>query len=131
MMNDAQRGHSMRLLAGVDEVGRGPLAGPVVVAVVVFDPVQSASSMWRDSKSLSARKREQLAEAIIAHAVAWRVVFVGVDIIDRLNILKATHYGMSRVLDTLNVAPDQVLVDGRDKPKNSPTDPGDYRRGCH
>ena len=98
-------------LAGVDEVGRGPLAGPVVAAVVVLDPRAPIRGL-RDSKLLSPRQRVRLARLIRAQAVAWAVGRVGPARIDTDNVLQATWRAMRRALGRLAVEPGLVLVDG-------------------
>ena len=98
-------------LAGVDEVGRGPLAGPVVAAVVVLDPRAPIGGL-RDSKLLSPRQRVRLARLIRAQAVAWAVGRVGPARIDTDNVLQATWRAMRRALGRLAVEPGLVLVDG-------------------
>jgi ribonuclease HII len=103
----------LRRVAGVDEAGRGPMAGPVVAAAVVLDPSDTAS-WWgelRDSKLLSVRVRERLAEAIRRDAEVG-VGVVGPDVIDDVGIVVATCRAMRRALEGLCPAPDQVLVDG-------------------
>ncbi|MFC7300754.1 ribonuclease HII [Cognatiluteimonas weifangensis] len=89
------------LIAGVDEAGRGPLAGPVVVAAVAFAPGRTPVNGLDDSKQLSAERREALYPRIVARALAWRIVFVEVEEIDRVNIFQATLLGMRRALDGL------------------------------
>ena len=101
-----------RLLVGVDEVGRGPLAGPVVAAAVVFPAGQKAIRGLRDSKVLPPEKRERLAAVIRARAIAVGVGAASVHEIDRLNIRRATILAMRRALDRLALAPHEVLVDG-------------------
>jgi len=101
--------------AGVDEAGRGPLAGPVVVAAVIL-PDQYDLEYLDDSKRLSARKREWLAPQVEAQAVAFSVVFVEVGEIDRVNILQATLNGMQRAVKKLEPAPGLVLIDGNRAP---------------
>ncbi len=100
-------------VAGVDEAGRGPLAGPVVCAAVIL-PVEEEKliSGVDDSKKLSAKRRERLAEQIKAAARAYCVVEVGEDVIDEINILQATRLGMKRAVEGLSVLPDFVLTDG-------------------
>ena len=98
-------------LAGVDEVGRGPLAGPVVAAVVVLDPRAPIGGL-RDSKLLSPRQRVRLARVIRAQAVAWAVGRVGPARVDTDNVLQATWRAMRRALGRLTVEPGLVLVDG-------------------
>jgi ribonuclease HII len=98
-------------LAGVEEVGRGPLAGPVVAAVVVLDPRAPIGGL-RDSKLLSPRQRVRLARVIRAQAVAWAVGRVGPARVDTDNVLQATWRAMRRALGRLAVEPGLVLVDG-------------------
>lgn len=100
--------------AGVDEVGRGPLAGPVVAAAVVFASIRPAG--LRDSKKLSAKRREVLATEIKAVALAWGIGRASVAEIDRLNILRASHLAMQRAVAALPAAPAVVLVDGNRLP---------------
>ena len=99
------------LIAGVDEAGRGPLAGPVVAAAVILDPEQPIFGLT-DSKRLSAHKREQLAGEIYEKSMAWAVCRAEVDEIDNLNILQASLLAMRRAVLALTVQPDVVLVDG-------------------
>ena len=101
--------------AGVDEAGRGPLAGPVVVAAVILPDNYELTSL-DDSKRLSARKRELLAPQIEDQAVAFSVQFVEVDEIDRVNILQATMNGMQRAVEALDPAPERALIDGNRAP---------------
>lgn len=103
------------LLAGVDEAGRGPLAGPVVVAAVIL-PQQYTLESLDDSKRLSVLKREQLAPEIENQAIASAVVFVGVEDIDLLNILQATMTGMRRAVEKLHPAPSRAMIDGNRAP---------------
>jgi len=98
-------------LCGVDEAGRGPLAGPVVAAAVMLDPGQPIDGL-RDSKKLGAAARERLADAIRARAAAWCVAEASVAEIDQLNILQATLLAMQRAVAGLGRAPDDVWVDG-------------------
>ena len=100
-----------RLIAGVDEAGRGPLAGPVLAAAVILDPARPITGL-ADSKTLSAARREQLASEIRARALAWALGRAEVEEIDRLNILQAALLAMQRAVAALPVVPDQVLVDG-------------------
>jgi ribonuclease HII len=97
--------------AGVDEAGRGPLAGPVCAAAVILDPANSPAGIG-DSKQLSAARREQLALEIKRSAIAWAVSFVEVAEIDRINILQASLLAMRRALGALAVKPVLALVDG-------------------
>ena len=103
-------------LCGVDEAGRGPLAGPVVAAAVMLDPDRRIEGL-RDSKKLSAKARDRLADEIRAHAIAWCVAEASVEEIDRLNILHATMLAMQRAVEGLGRAPDDVWVDGNRCPK--------------
>jgi ribonuclease HII len=101
------------LLAGVDEVGRGPLAGPVVACAVIMPPGERAIRGVDDSKRLTPPIRERLAERIRARAVALGVGAASVREIDRLNIYHASTLAMRRALRRLTVAPDHVVIDGR------------------
>ena len=98
-------------IAGVDEAGRGPLAGPVVAAAVILDPARPISGL-ADSKTLTPARRETLALQIQAQALAWALGAAGVEEIDRLNILQATLLAMRRAIEALPVYPELVLVDG-------------------
>jgi len=104
------------LTAGVDAAGRGPLAGPVVVAAVILDPLHRINGL-RDSKILTADRRETLAERIRERAVAFSVVAIDVVDIDRLNIFHATMLGMMRALAALAPVPELALIDGNRVPK--------------
>jgi ribonuclease HII len=95
----------------VDEVGRGPLAGPVVAAAVILDPTAPIDGL-RDSKLLTFRQRRRLAREIRVHALAWAVGRVGPQRIDTVNVLQATWYAMRAALARLRVPPGLVLVDG-------------------
>jgi ribonuclease HII len=106
------------LEAGVDEAGRGPLAGPVVVAAVIL-PVNYELESLDDSKRLSAVKRERLSPLIEAQAIAFAVEFVEVDEIDRVNILQATLNGMKRAVEKLDPAPHRAMIDGNRSPQLS------------
>jgi ribonuclease HII len=99
------------MICGVDEAGRGPLAGPVYAAAVILDPSRPIVGLG-DSKKLSARKRERLALEIRANACAWAVAEATVEEIDRLNILQATLLAMARAVAALAPQPLEVLVDG-------------------
>ena len=103
------------LEAGVDEAGRGPLAGPVVVAAVIL-PTNYKLDSLDDSKRLTALKRERLAPQIESQAVAYAVEFVEIDEIDQVNILQATMNGMQRAVENLNPAPQRALIDGNRAP---------------
>ncbi|AAZ96752.1 ribonuclease H [Thiobacillus denitrificans ATCC 25259] len=98
-------------LCGVDEAGRGPLAGPVVAAAVMLDPKRPIKGL-RDSKKLTPAARERLADEIRARALAWCVAEASVAEIDRLNILHATMLAMQRAVAGMSHAPDDVWVDG-------------------
>lgn len=101
----------MTLVCGVDEAGRGPLAGPVFAAAVILDGARPIAGI-ADSKKLSASRREALALEIRAHALAWAVDSASVEEIDALNILQASLLAMRRAVEKLPVTPQQVLVDG-------------------
>ena len=96
---DLTVGPGAQCIAGVDEAGRGPLAGPVVVAAVVFVPGRTPINGLADSKQLTAQRREVLYELIVERALAWHVVAIEVEEIDRINILQATLIGMRRALE--------------------------------
>lgn len=106
----------LRLVAGVDEVGRGPLAGAVVAAAVILDPENPIVGL-ADSKKLSAKKREALDLEIRSKALAWSLGRAEVEEIDHLNILQASFLAMQRALEGLAVQPDHVLIDGNRCPK--------------
>ena len=103
------------LLAGVDEAGRGPLAGPVVAAAVILDPRQPIAGL-ADSKKLTARRRERLYDEICAKALCCSIAQASVAEIDRLNILQATLLAMQRAVAGLRLPPAKVLVDGNRLP---------------
>jgi len=103
------------LVAGVDEAGRGPLAGPVVAAAVILDDLKPITGL-ADSKTLSARQRERLSEAIHARALCFSVAQASVEEIDQLNILQATLLAMRRAVMGLRLKPNKVLVDGNRLP---------------
>ncbi len=103
-------------VAGVDEAGRGPLAGPVSVAAVILDPLRPIDGL-DDSKRLSERRREALYPLIIERALAWRIEFVEADEIDALNILQATMTGMRRALAGLSPCAGHALIDGNRIPQ--------------
>jgi len=102
-------------ICGVDEAGRGPIAGPVFAAAVVLDPGAPIRGL-RDSKLLAAARREVLSEAIRARARAWHVAWATVEEIDRLNILGATMLAMQRAVEGLGFLPEETLVDGNRLP---------------
>ena len=101
--------------AGVDEAGRGPLCGPVCVAACILDPENPVHGI-NDSKKLTEKKRDALFDEIKEKALAYRIVFVGPDIIDRDNILNATMGGMKQAVEELDIVPNLVLVDGNRVP---------------
>lgn len=103
-------------IAGVDEVGRGCLAGPVVAAAVILDPNRPIKGL-RDSKKLSAKKRDELAQEIKEKALSWSVAAMGPEVIDKINILQATLEAMKAAVEKLPVEPDFVQVDGNKLPK--------------
>ncbi|MBK7616028.1 MAG: ribonuclease HII [Vitreoscilla sp.] len=107
--------HVTGLLAGVDEAGRGPLAGPVVAAAVILDELKPIKGL-KDSKVLSAKKREALFDEIRAKALCCCIAEASVDEIDQLNILNATMLAMRRAVEGLRLPPAKVLVDGNRLP---------------
>jgi len=107
------------LVAGVDEAGRGPLAGPVCVAAVILDPARPIDGL-DDSKQLSERRREALYPLIVERSLAWRIEFVEAEEIDALNILQATLLGMRRAVAALSPAAEHALVDGNRVPDGMP-----------
>ena len=122
-----------KLLAGTDEVGRGPLAGPVVAAAVILDPDNPIEGL-ADSKKLSEKKREILFDEIKAKALSWSIARASVEEIDEINILHASLLAMKRSIEQLSISPEYVLVDGNRCPKISiPSEPvikGDSRVAC-
>lgn len=111
------------LVAGVDEVGRGPLCGPVVTAAVILDPARPIEGL-NDSKKLSEARREALFDEICEKAVAWCIARAEVEEIDQLNILHATMLAMQRAVDGLSVTPRLALIDGNRCPQlNVPSAP--------
>lgn len=110
---------SPQRVAGVDEAGRGPLAGPVSVAAVILDPRRPIEGL-NDSKKLSEARREALYPLIVERALAWRIEFVEADEIDRLNILQATLTGMQRAIEALSPAATFARIDGNRLPKSLP-----------
>ena len=105
------KGYPYKFVAGVDEVGRGPLAGPVVAAAVILDPARPIAGL-ADSKALSEKRREALFEEIRDKALCWALGRAEVEEIDRINILQATMLAMRRAVAALDPAPVHVLVDG-------------------
>ncbi len=110
---DAQR--ALRI-AGIDEAGRGPLAGPVFAAAVILDPGRRILGL-DDSKKLTAARREALSELIRERALAWCVASASVEEIDSLNILQATMLAMRRACEGLSLLPDKALIDGNCLPR--------------
>ncbi len=102
-------------VAGVDEAGRGPLAGPVVAAAVILDEANPVAGL-RDSKCLTARQRVRLARAIRQRSYAFALAFAGPDEIDEINILQASLLAMERAVLRLRIMPDHVRVDGNQTP---------------
>lgn len=98
-------------IAGIDEVGRGPLAGPVFAAAVILDPTQPIAGL-ADSKALSEKQRNRLVPIIQEMALAWAIGRAEVDEIDRLNILQASFLAMQRAVNALTIKPEHALVDG-------------------
>lgn len=105
--------------AGVDEAGRGPLAGPLVVAAVMLDPRHPIEGLG-DSKRIGARKRERLFEQIVDRAAAWHIEFIEAAEIDALNIFQATLEGMRRAVCALSPVPQRVRIDGNRLPLGLP-----------
>lgn len=97
-------------IAGIDEAGRGPLAGPVVVAGVIM-PQDSMIEGVNDSKKVSEKKREKLYDLILEQAICYSVAIIGQDVIDEINILNATKQGVTKVVEGLEVKPNLILVD--------------------
>ena len=112
----AGRSGAGRLVAGVDEAGRGPLAGPVVAAAVILDPLVRIEGL-ADSKRLSAQRRAELDLEIRESALSCAVAGVGVDVIDAINILQATMQAMREAVARLDPSPEEVLVDGNRCPE--------------
>ena len=104
------------LTAGVDEVGRGPLAGPVIAAAVILDPEHPIAGI-DDSKKLSEKRRQVLSGLIREHAIAWALGRAEVEEVDRLNVLQASLLAMARAVAALPKTPQHVLVDGNRCPK--------------
>ena len=106
---------TQRWIVGVDEAGRGPLAGPVVAAAVILDPEKPISGIM-DSKSISAKKREKLFDEIVDKAYCYAIARAEVEEIDDINILQASLLAMKRAVEALTVEPAEVLVDGIHRP---------------
>ncbi len=105
-----------RLVCGVDEAGRGPLAGPVYAAAVILDPARRVNGL-ADSKVLDPERRQVLAARIKERAIAWSIAFATVEEIDRLNIFHASMLAMRRAVEGLAVRPDEAWIDGNQSPK--------------
>jgi len=103
--------NGIKLIAGVDEAGRGPLAGPVVASAVIFEEGVLIEGV-NDSKKLTEKKREELFHIIHEKAIAVGIGIVSHEVIDRINILQASFLAMNKALEQLNVKPQQLLVDG-------------------
>lgn len=108
---DQARSEGFRFIAGVDEVGRGCLAGPVVAGACVLDREKPVPEGLNDSKKLTANRRAEIAEELRANAVAFAVGVVEADEIDRINILEATKLAMIKAISALKPAPDHLLID--------------------
>jgi ribonuclease HII len=113
--SSAVLGAPIGLIAGVDEVGRGPLAGPVVAAAVILDANFTVEGL-RDSKQLSAKQRLRLAREIRRHARAFALAFADPAEVDALNVLRASLLAMERAVERLRIRPERVLVDGNRAP---------------
>lgn len=111
---------SLGLIAGVDEAGRGPLAGPVAVAAVVLDPKKPRINGLDDSKQLTTERREQLYARIVDRALAWSVVLIDSEEIDRINIYQATMLGMRRAVEGVAHVAGHARIDGNRVPKGLP-----------
>lgn len=103
-------GKGFKNICGIDEAGRGPLAGPVVVAGVIM-PQDSMIEGVNDSKKVTEKRREKLYDLILDEAISYSVAIVGQDVIDEINILNATKQGVTQVVDELDIKPDLILVD--------------------
>lgn len=110
----------LRFIAGVDEAGRGPLAGPVAVAAVILDPSRPRIRGLDDSKKLTHAKREALYEKIVERALSYSIVMVMSDEIDRINIFQATMTGMCRALAGLTPSAHEAWIDGNALPRDLP-----------
>ena len=107
----ALRTRGCALIAGIDEAGRGPLAGPVYAAAVILVPARAIKGL-KDSKLLSAEQREILARAVVERALAYAIAQASVEEIDRLNILQASLLAMRRAVEALRLRPDEAWIDG-------------------
>lgn len=103
-----------KYICGIDEAGRGPLAGPVVVAGVIM-PEDSMIEGVNDSKKVSEKKRELLYDKIIEEAISYSVAIIGQDVIDEINILNATKSGVTKVVEGLDTKPDLIIIDALDR----------------
>lgn len=103
--------NSVKIIAGVDEAGRGPLAGPVVAAVTIFDE-KTIIPKINDSKKLTAKVREELYDEIVKHAVSYGIGIIHQEEIDEINILQATLKAMQLAVAELKTTPDLILIDG-------------------
>jgi ribonuclease HII len=117
--NDLVKIEEFGIVAGIDEAGRGPLAGPVTVAAVILDPKNPISGLM-DSKKISEKKRDYYFDKIKEEALAYSIIEVDPEEIDRLNILQATLTGMKRSALDLNVVPRLCLIDGNKIPNGFP-----------
>jgi ribonuclease HII len=115
-MTGVSSGAVVPRLCGVDEAGRGPLAGSVFAAAVVLDPARPIRGL-ADSKTLTALMRERLAKRIRKRSIAWAIASASVEEIDRINILRASLLAMRRAIEALTVTPDEVCVDGLHVPQ--------------
>ncbi len=106
-----------RFICGVDEAGRGPLAGPVCAAAVILDENRPIEGI-NDSKKLSEKKREALFDVILENAVAYGIAFATVEEIEEVNILNATYLAMNRAIESLSIKADFALIDGNRVPKD-------------
>ena len=109
--------HGIEYLAGVDEAGRGPLAGPVFAAAVILPPDLEIEGL-DDSKKLSEKKREALYDVIVEHALCYAVATVEVPMIEEINILNATMFAMRSAVEKLPYIPQRILIDGNRAPKD-------------
>lgn len=114
--NEKEFSNKYGITAGIDEAGRGPLAGPVVTAAVILDLNKQIPGL-NDSKKLSENKREKLYKIIIQEAICWNIRIVSSQIIDKINILQATLLGMEESALALEIKPDICLIDGNKVPK--------------